>query len=232
MRTRIALILVSPVIAFAGCLPLVALADTAASTPACGIFVHSLSIGTTDARTGGEVTLLQQLLAKDSSIYPEGIVSGYFGALTMKAVKRWQAAHNIAQLGLVGPLTRAALACKVVPPVTPPSTPSTTPQVPPVPPAPTSTPPAAVVPTCTLTTDKDSYSFGDHVEVTWTTTNATSVTFPLDTSGALQLPFLGTYTPQGSLTVTANVSGSPSVTLVANGQNSTATCKKTVTVSK
>lgn len=39
---------------------------------------------------GNDVKLLQQILATDSSIYPEKIVSGYFGKLTTKAVKRFK----------------------------------------------------------------------------------------------------------------------------------------------
>jgi len=39
---------------------------------------------------GGEVKLLQSWLAQDQSIYPEGIISGYFGYLTQRAVIRFQ----------------------------------------------------------------------------------------------------------------------------------------------
>jgi len=37
-----------------------------------------------------EVTILQTWLAKDARIYPEGIISGYYGSLTKKAVTRFQ----------------------------------------------------------------------------------------------------------------------------------------------
>ncbi|MDD5433724.1 MAG: fibronectin type III domain-containing protein [Candidatus Pacebacteria bacterium] len=40
---------------------------------------------------GDDVKLLQQILATDPSIYPEGIVSGYFGKLTAQAMKRFKA---------------------------------------------------------------------------------------------------------------------------------------------
>jgi PKD repeat protein len=61
---------------------------------------------------------LQQFLAQDPSIYPEGTTSGYFGALTEKAVQRWQAKNNIVSsgtpgtsgYGVVGPRTAAAIA--------------------------------------------------------------------------------------------------------------------------
>lgn len=55
--------------------------------------------------TGDQVLILQALLAADSAIYPEGIVSGFFGPLTSKAVKRFQKEHGIEQVGLVGPKT-------------------------------------------------------------------------------------------------------------------------------
>ena len=57
-----------------------------------------------------DVERLQTLLARDSSIYPEGIVSGNFGQLTQKAVKKFQAKYGISQVGRVGPVTRAKLA--------------------------------------------------------------------------------------------------------------------------
>jgi peptidoglycan hydrolase-like protein with peptidoglycan-binding domain len=54
---------------------------------------------------GENVKLLQQLLASDPSIYPEGTISGFFGPLTAKAVKRFQKKHGIEQAGNVGPKT-------------------------------------------------------------------------------------------------------------------------------
>ncbi|MDO8500028.1 MAG: peptidoglycan-binding protein [bacterium] len=58
---------------------------------------------------GGDVTRLQQLLASDSSIYPEGTITGYYGNLTVKAVRAFQAKYGISQVGRVGPATRAKL---------------------------------------------------------------------------------------------------------------------------
>ena len=51
------------------------------------------------------VTALQELLALDSSIYPEGLVTGYFGKLTAAAVKKFQAKNGLEQVGYVGPKT-------------------------------------------------------------------------------------------------------------------------------
>jgi peptidoglycan hydrolase-like protein with peptidoglycan-binding domain len=55
--------------------------------------------------TGDDVIALQTALASDPSIYPEGIVSGYFGNLTSKAVKNFQKKHGFEQVGFVGPKT-------------------------------------------------------------------------------------------------------------------------------
>lgn len=59
--------------------------------------------------TSEEVTDLQEILSGYSDIYPEGIVSGYFGPLTKQAVKRFQKKLGIDDTGYVGPLTRRAL---------------------------------------------------------------------------------------------------------------------------
>lgn len=54
---------------------------------------------------GGEVTKLQTFLAADVSVYPEGLVTGYFGALTKAAVARFQTKYGIPAVGRVGPMT-------------------------------------------------------------------------------------------------------------------------------
>ncbi|HQU07500.1 MAG: hypothetical protein B7X04_00305 [Parcubacteria group bacterium 21-54-25] len=59
--------------------------------------------------TGPNVTLLQQLLAGNPSVYPQGLVTGYYGPLTEAAVKRFQKDHGIESVGDVGPQTRAVL---------------------------------------------------------------------------------------------------------------------------
>lgn len=55
--------------------------------------------------TGDDVKTLQTLLAGDSDVYPEGKITGFFGPLTAKALKRFQAKHGIEQLGFAGPKT-------------------------------------------------------------------------------------------------------------------------------
>lgn len=59
--------------------------------------------------SGVEVTALQNFLKQDINLYPEGLVTGYFGPATERAIKRFQAQYNIEQVGIVGPKTRAKL---------------------------------------------------------------------------------------------------------------------------
>jgi peptidoglycan hydrolase-like protein with peptidoglycan-binding domain len=68
-------------------------------------FNRSLSKGV----SGDDVRQLQEILAADSSVYPEGLITGYFGALTENAVKRFQKAYDIEQVGAFGPKTRAKM---------------------------------------------------------------------------------------------------------------------------
>jgi len=56
-----------------------------------------------------DVELLQQYLALDEEIYPQGLITGYYGPLTAAAVRKFQSAHGIDQVGVVGPITRARL---------------------------------------------------------------------------------------------------------------------------
>jgi len=58
---------------------------------------------------GEDVELLQEILATDPEIYPEGLITGYFGPLTKRAVKNFQKKAGIEQVGLVGPKTTAKI---------------------------------------------------------------------------------------------------------------------------
>ena len=84
--------------------------------PAAGTenpFASTLSFG----MAGPEITRLQEFLAEDSSLYPQGKVTGYFGMLTALAVERFQKKYGIVSSGTptttgygsVGPKTRAEL---------------------------------------------------------------------------------------------------------------------------
>ncbi len=58
---------------------------------------------------GSEVTKLQEFLANNSNIYPEMLVTGYYGPLTMNAVTAFQIAYDLPPVGRVGPLTLAKI---------------------------------------------------------------------------------------------------------------------------
>jgi len=70
-----------------------------------------------DIDTTGVVKRLQIILAKDKTIYPEGLVTGYFGPATKKAVQTLQEKQDIVSsgtpettgYGAVGPKTAKAL---------------------------------------------------------------------------------------------------------------------------
>lgn len=59
--------------------------------------------------SGEEVKALQEFLKKFPDIYPEGLVTGYYGALTEQAVKRLQEKQGLEPVGTLGPRTRAKL---------------------------------------------------------------------------------------------------------------------------
>ena len=58
---------------------------------------------------GNDVQALQQMLATDPEIYPEGLVTGYFGSMTKRAVQKFQQRAGIDQVGRVGPQTLARI---------------------------------------------------------------------------------------------------------------------------
>ena len=84
---------------------------------ACLSLSYNLYLGLNNAETEGEVTKLQKYLAADASVYPEGLITGFFGPLTEQAVKRFQAKNNIVSsgspdttgYGVVGQKTRVAI---------------------------------------------------------------------------------------------------------------------------
>ncbi len=64
--------------------------------------------------TSAEVGTLQQILREDRSVYPEGLITGYYGTLTERAVQRLQAKHKIVgkERGQVRAETRELLNAK------------------------------------------------------------------------------------------------------------------------
>lgn len=92
---------------------LVSLAFTAVASAQTTPLTGTMDFG---AR-GTNVTNLQTFLASNPSFYPEGLVTGYFGALTRAAVQRFQAFYGIVSSGTaastgygrVGPMTLARI---------------------------------------------------------------------------------------------------------------------------
>ncbi len=58
-----------------------------------------------EGMTSEDVKLLQTILAADTEVYPEGLITGFYGRLTAKAVKNFQKKHGFEQAGNVGPKT-------------------------------------------------------------------------------------------------------------------------------
>ena len=58
---------------------------------------------------GDEVRDLQEFLAEDRDVYPEGLITGFFGPMTENAVRKFQRKHGIDAVGEIGPKTRARI---------------------------------------------------------------------------------------------------------------------------
>lgn len=93
MNNKIVLIAVSAILVAA---PLFASADT---------LNRQLDMG----MTGTDVSALQTFLASDNTIYPQGLVTGYFGFLTQAAVSNFQSRNGLPAVGRVGPMTLPVL---------------------------------------------------------------------------------------------------------------------------
>jgi hypothetical protein len=71
----------------------------------CSIFSQDLYYG----MRSDQVKCLQQfLISLENNIYPEKLITGYYGPLTLAAVQRYQAFKGIITTGYFGPLTRSA----------------------------------------------------------------------------------------------------------------------------
>ena len=81
------------------------------STPS-SVTVGSLTANLSYGSSGSQVASLQKFLAQYPSIYPSGLVTGFFGNLTRQAIINFQAGYGIAtsiEYGIVGPVTRAKI---------------------------------------------------------------------------------------------------------------------------
>ena len=71
--------------------------------------VLSITENPTLGAEGEDVTVIQELLASDPTLYPEGKVTGYYGPLTSEAIKRFQARQNLPPTGVVDDVTETIL---------------------------------------------------------------------------------------------------------------------------
>jgi peptidoglycan hydrolase-like protein with peptidoglycan-binding domain len=59
--------------------------------------------------SGADIGMLQSFLAKDSTLYPQGLVTNYYGFLTKSAVSNFQSRNGLPAVGRVGPATLPVL---------------------------------------------------------------------------------------------------------------------------
>ena len=83
----------------------IALAIALPAAASAALLTQQLDPGMQNA----DVTSLQTFLAASPSLYPSGLVTGYYGSLTTAAVSAFQTANNLAAVGRVGPQTLAAI---------------------------------------------------------------------------------------------------------------------------
>jgi len=68
-------------------------------------FVEVLKRGSKDI----EIEHLQEILSRDEGLYPEKLITGYFGTLTEQALKRFQEKYNLPQTGVTDSATQVKL---------------------------------------------------------------------------------------------------------------------------
>jgi peptidoglycan hydrolase-like protein with peptidoglycan-binding domain len=140
----------------------------------CIALTHTMSRGSTDATSGGDVSKLQAFFG----ITP----TGYFGAQTQSLVQNWQAAHGVVSsgsaattgFGVVGAKTRAAMACSGITSTTPSPTPTQSPV-----PAPLYNPSASVNATGAINATSQTITAGSAQVITGTAQNTPYVVLAL-----------------------------------------------------
>ena len=92
--------------------------DPGSDDTACVALTTNLRYRASDRTTGGQVSLLQDFLQTKGYFNQEP--SGFFGVLTLQAVKKFQKSVMLSPTGFVGSLTRAkikGLTCDIPPPI-------------------------------------------------------------------------------------------------------------------
>lgn len=65
-----------------------------------------LKSGLVEGMKDDDIKKIQELLATDPTVYPGGIVSGYYGPMTKEAIKRFQERHGLVMTGQVDEETK------------------------------------------------------------------------------------------------------------------------------
>jgi regulator of replication initiation timing len=60
-----------------------------------------------EGMTDEDIKKIQEILATDTSIYPQGKITGFFGPMTKEAIKRFQHRHNLGETGELDDDTKA-----------------------------------------------------------------------------------------------------------------------------
>lgn len=165
-------------------------------TPVAGAGCVSISRTLSLGAQGKDVTSLQRFLAIDSSVYPEGIVSGFFGPLTERAVKQFQVKYGIVSsgspqttgYGIAGPRTRALVlekSCGV---------------------SITEAKEERSVPRCAIRVDRSTVLSGEPVTVSWNSENAS---YAIDNTTAARVELKGSaiFYPKADSTFTYSFFG-------------------------
>ena len=71
---------------------------------------ETIAEGLEEGMTHDDIREIQELLATDKDIYPEGLTTGYFGRLTSQALRRFQERFDLEVTGTLTDETREALA--------------------------------------------------------------------------------------------------------------------------
>ncbi len=95
------------VIALSGTIAVAQAETTATTSPAVQNYITQLQLlrQLRQGMSGDDVKVLQNILAGDPDVYPEGLITGTFGPLTSKAVKKFQEKFGLESVGNVGPKT-------------------------------------------------------------------------------------------------------------------------------
>jgi hypothetical protein len=87
----------------------VASAQVISSPSSCVVFNNNFGYGAYDYSSSNAVSNLQNFLVGQGYFGSAYLGTGHYGAITLRAVAQFQAAHGVPSTGYVGPLTRALI---------------------------------------------------------------------------------------------------------------------------